>query len=214
MPDRIVSFGGVRHRFPADATDDEIRAALGGEKPLVAPQTHPNEEVRQDRNVIGFDQDKWTNIASRLPEKVLGVPVRYPATFLGSLAGTALENLSAPENVATMGAAGMAGRVPALVRPGPLPTVAIRTGTVKALGAAADVVSPDIVGVISPRGAHVLRVVQKLRDAMVKEPNTKAASTSSGAGPPRLVGKAPTLTDSLSSIMDELRTEKGTEANV
>lgn len=67
-----------------------------------------SDEQRKDTNAVGFDQDKWTNKASKLPESWHGIPVRWPAAFLGSLAGTAAETLSAPENIAAMGAgAGM-----------------------------------------------------------------------------------------------------------
>jgi hypothetical protein len=69
----------------------------------------PDLEKRQDTNAVGFDQDKWTNIASKFPESWHGIPIRQPAAFLGSLAGTALETISAPENIAAMGAGALKG---------------------------------------------------------------------------------------------------------
>jgi hypothetical protein len=64
----------------------------------------PDEKERKDTNAVGFDQNKWSDIASKLPEKWHGIPIRQPAAFLGSLGGTALETLSDPSNIAAMGA--------------------------------------------------------------------------------------------------------------
>lgn len=57
--------------------------------------------TREDTNILGFDQNKWADMASKLPEKWHGLPIRYPAAFVGSLAGTLGEAFSAPEQVAT-----------------------------------------------------------------------------------------------------------------
>lgn len=41
---RIVNLDGVKHTFPSDATDDEIRQALGGPNPSVSRETVPGME--------------------------------------------------------------------------------------------------------------------------------------------------------------------------
>lgn len=74
------------------------------DKLYTIPKGENKDETRTDTNTMSFDQNKWTNEASKLPESWHGLPIRRPAAFLGSLAGTALESLSAPENIAAMGA--------------------------------------------------------------------------------------------------------------
>lgn len=78
--------------------------------PAVAPK--PSDLHRVDTNMIGVNQDWFANQASKLPR-----PMQYPAAFLGSLAGTALEAFSAPETVATAGAGLAAGRLPSIPEP-------------------------------------------------------------------------------------------------
>lgn len=75
-----------------------------------------SERNRVDTNMIGFDHAKMADLASKLPE-----PLRYPAAFLGSLGGTALEAFSAPESVAMMGIGRVPARIPMAVSHPPTP---------------------------------------------------------------------------------------------
>lgn len=88
--------------LPLFANNDETNTSLHPDLERAGSKPKVNKDItREDTNILGFDQNKWTDMASKLPEKWHGLPIRYPAAFAGSLAGTLGEALSAPEQVAT-----------------------------------------------------------------------------------------------------------------
>lgn len=55
------------------------------------------------------------------------------------------------------------------------------TGAIKGMAAAGDVVSPDVIGMVSPRAGRAVEVAQRMRGAMATSP---AESASGGTAPP------------------------------
>jgi len=86
---RTVQLDGVTHQFPADATDDEIRQALGGGKP---PLPDPRRKDRTQLNssaihwgVSALQADQFQGLATMTrpkiaPSTIAFVPVTVAAT--------------------------------------------------------------------------------------------------------------------------------------
>ncbi len=158
---------------------------------------------RADTSAVGFNhtavQQRISDWASKLPRH-LQRPAAEIAAFPADVLGSLVEMFSAPETIATAGAKPALAAMDAVPGMAKTAVTGAAKGTVKAVGALADTVSPEVVGVVSPRAGHVLRVIQKMRDAAAKPPTAVGAA-------PRLATKPPTLTSSLETILDELHKE-------
>lgn len=184
----IVSDDGTEHVFPAGFDPKRAAAIVKGvgnttfarrggmtdAAQLVTPGDQPitqgprgSERTRVDTNIIGVDHDKilqgiadWASKLSPRWQKPAAFLATLPADALASLA----EMLSAPETVATAGAKpAMAALDAAGAAAKGAPAAAVRGAA-----AVADTVSPDVVGILSPRAGKALQVAQKLRDASAR----------------------------------------------
>jgi hypothetical protein len=118
------------------------------------------------------------------PARVLGGLVTEPASTLGSLA------MGAALPPMLRGSVRAAGMTPAMTR------------------AALDL-NPELVGIISPRLANALKTAKRLKDAL----GTNAAPAEATA-PGRVVGRAPTVNDTLMSALNDLRTPSTTHGEL
>src|ERR1035437_5768605 len=117
-------YEAIVHPKPFDPQNDPIHKVVNAMKSAGETAKYkgdkPDLENRKDATAVGFDQDKWANEASKLPESWHGIPIRRPAAMAGSLMGTFLESMSAPENIAAMGAGGLKPKVETAERPLPI----------------------------------------------------------------------------------------------
>lgn len=155
----IVDDKGVEHEFPPGF--DPVRAAG-----IVRAQSGQ----RRDASAIGFDVNKWTDMASRFPE-----PIRKPAAAVGTFLGTLLEGASAPESIATLGV----GRVPS-AKPNYL-APSIR-GPMNALGRTIEA-GPTAGGRVGVIQRVLGRVLQLPKEPMAPGVEPHAPSVSGYGGP-------------------------------
>lgn len=179
MPDtRTVMFDGKPNVFPADFTDAEISSALGA-IPASNSAASPKAKTWTDRAVDALPAIGGTigGVAGGISGAAAGgigaIPGSAAGAGLGGAAGEAARQLverargnAAPGTMtdaaaeigkqgAIMGAVDLAGGGLAAGAKAVAPTV------VKGAAAAADTLSPDLVGLVSPRVAHGLRIAQQ-----------------------------------------------------
>jgi len=189
----------VQKMIDAGESEANIATVIQHFAQQAAPAAKPpiDLERRKDSNIIGIDFDWIADHASRLPA-ALQQPVAAAAAFLGSV----LQDASAPENVATLGAGNLGGvsrlRAAAAEPIGPI-LPAIREPVAKALDVVATAMDNPIAGVISPRAAHAGKIADAA--ARLVRGGKPAAIVPAGVwkGPP------PTLNESLEGVLSELR---------
>lgn len=106
MPD-VYDFSGIPKATAAPPASGYDFSGIEKQAPATTPATKP----RADTNAIGFDHDwlihKWADFASNhLPAHLAPVGA-YIGTLISDLPASALEMLSAPESIATMGSGGI-----------------------------------------------------------------------------------------------------------
>jgi hypothetical protein len=180
MPEqRTVMFEGKPNVFPADFTDAEISAALGA-IPASNAASVPKARTWVDTAVNAIPKVTGTAGAiiggaggTAFGLGFGGIPGAAGGAALGAGAGEAAKQLinrargadapatsgeaasqiaiPAAEAGVTTGALGLAGKAASAVYP----------SVVKGAAKAVDSLSPDIVGLVSPRAAHALKMAQK-----------------------------------------------------
>lgn len=218
MPDQevvIVGADGTEHVFPAGFDPKRAAAIVKQAAPAVFVGRPKSQAVMDEGpdKPEGWFSKTVRGMVNPSPEMQLVMDVLPIGAAAAEAAPNALiktaQGMRAAPGAVSSGAASVARGA---VRAGAAAADALEAhpGVSAAVGGALGYATGGPVGAVrgllegagASRGLRLLRVAQKLQ--------AKAAAPTASAGPPRLVGKAPTLTDSLVGILDELRTDAAT----
>lgn len=175
MPDpKLVEFEGKTIEFPPDASEAEISAALGA----IPRVNAPNAPKAKTWSRIGIATSVLTpeleaarakmNSSTELgPEQAIMARSRTGALYPSSI-GTPTNAMKGftrgAGNAAIDIAEGATSPIGLAVAAAPFAPAAAK-GIVKGAASVADVVSPEVVGIVSPKIANALRVAQRMVNA-------------------------------------------------
>lgn len=167
MPRRETDANGMVHLFPDDATDAEVKAALGSIPPPFQPRLSMREEAQRSANESHEERPNQSGLAQWFETELRPMleKVAHPQT-ISDIAQLLIPDANLSGVVRAGKNAAQAAR-----------NIPVRQPVAGALNAASAVMTNPVVGVIEPRAAHVGKILGRAAEAV--------------RGAPRAVAEAP-----------------------